>query len=275
MFKKERIGMQNVNTESVIENTANVQMFKYGDVELPVKTYADGSIEFDAEQAAIGFGLFEVKNGKKYVIWKRVNKYLSTEVSKGDFITEPQFYKLAIKANNQVAEKFRNWVTSDVLPSIRKHGAYMTDAKIEEVLTDPDTIIKLAQQLKTERQGRLIAEQRVNELQPKANYLDKILANKSLVTITQIAKDYGMSGQEMNALLHSLKVQYRQSGTWLLYSKYQRTGWTQSYSKPITHKDGTPGMVMTTKWTQKGRLGLYELLKDHDVLPLIEQDVEA
>lgn len=190
-------------------------------------------------------------------------------------ISEPGLYKLVFKSHAPNAEKFTDWVADEVLPAIRKHGAYMTDAKIEEVLTDPDTIIKLAQQLKTERQGRLIAEQRVNELQPKANYLDKILANKSLVTITQIAKDYGMSGQEMNALLHSLKVQYRQSGTWLLYSKYQRTGWTQSYSKPITHKDGTPGMVMTTKWTQKGRLGLYELLKDHDVLPLIEQDVEA
>lgn len=190
-------------------------------------------------------------------------------------INESGLYSLIISSKLPSAKKFKRWVTSEVLPTIRKHGAYMTDEKIEEVLTDPDTIIKLAQQLKTERQGRLIAEQRVNELQPKANYLDKILANKSLVTITQIAKDYGMSGQEMNALLHSLKVQYRQSGTWLLYSKYQRTGWTQSYSKPITHKDGTPGMVMTTKWTQKGRLGLYELLKGHDVLPLIEQDVEA
>lgn len=267
--------MQNVNTESVIENTANVQMFKYGDVELPVKTYADGSIEFDAEQAAIGFGLFEVKNGKKYVIWKRVNKYLSTEVSKGDFITEPQFYKLAIKANNQVAEKFQNWVTSEVLPSIRKHGAYMTDAKIEEVLTDPDTIIKLAQQLKTERQGRLIAEQRVNELTPKASYYDRVLANKALVNISVIAKDYGYSGSTFNKMLHDLGIQYRQGGIWLLYSKYQKLGWTQSETKMIPMTDGTEKAVMHMKWTQKGRLGLYELLKGHDVLPLIEQDVEA
>ena len=192
-----------------------------------------------------------------------------------NIVNEYGLYTLILASRKPEAHKFKRWVTHNVLPAIRKHGAYMTEERIEEVLTDPDTIIKLAQQLKTERQGRLIAEQRVNELTPKANYLDKILANKSLVTITQIAKDYGMSGQEMNTLLHNLKVQYRQSGTWLLYSKYQRTGWTQSYSKPITHKDGTPGMVMTTKWTQKGRLGLYELLKDHDVLPLIEQDVEA
>lgn len=256
--------------ENQVVKKVNVQMFKYSDVELPVKTYADGSIEFNAEQAAIGFGLFEVKNGKKYVIWKRVNKYLSTEVSKGDFITEPQFYKLAIKANNQVADKFQNWVTSEVLPSIRKHGAYMTDEKIEEVLLNPDTIIKLATKLKIEREGRLIAEQRVNELTPRATYTDVVLKNKSLVTITLIAKDYGMSGQGMNTLLHDLGVQYRQGKTWLLYSKYQKTGWTQSETALIPMDDGTKKAVMTTKWTQKGRLGLYELLKRHGILPLIE-----
>lgn len=250
----------------------NVQTFKYSDIELPVRVYADGSIEFDAEKAAIGFGLFEVKNGKKYVIWKRVNKYLSTEVSKGDFITEPQFYKLAIKANNQVAEKFQDWVTSDVLPSIRKHGAYMTDEKIEEVLLNPDTIIKLATELKTERERRSIAEQRVNELTPKASYYDLVLSNKSLVTITQIAKDYGMSGQAMNHKLHDLGVIYKQGHTWLLYSKYQRTGWTHSETIMVDKADGTQKAVMHTKWTQKGRLGLYDLLKQHGILPLIETE---
>lgn len=250
---------------------ANVQMFKRGDIKLPIRTCGDGSIEFDAEQSAIGFGLFEIKNGKKYVIWKRVNKYLSTEVSKGDFISEPQFYKLAIKANNQVAEEFQDWVTSEVLPTIRKHGAYMTPAKIEEVLTDPDTIIQLATQLKQEREGRLIAEQRVNELTPKADYCDKVLADKSLVTITQIAKDYGMSGRALNAILHDLGVIYKQGKTWLLYAKYQKTGWTHSETIMVDKKDGTQKAVLNTKWTQKGRLGLYELLKTRGILPLIEQ----
>lgn len=267
--------MQNVNAEAVIGNTANVQMFKYGDVELPVKTYADGSIEFDAEQSAFGFGLTKISKGKEYVRWERVNEYLGLstsgqQIKRGDFITEPQFYKLAIKANNQVAEKFQNWVTSEVLPSIRKHGAYMTDEKIEEVLLNPDTIIKLATELKTERERRSIAEQRVNELTPKASYYDLVLSNKSLVTITQIAKDYGMSGQAMNHKLHDLGVIYKQGDTWLLYSKYQRTGWTHSETIMVTKSDGTQKAVMHTKWTQKGRLGLYELLKRHGILPLIE-----
>lgn len=271
--------MQNVNAEVAIENTANVQMFKYGDVELPVKAYADGSIEFDAEQSAFGFGLTKISKGKEYVRWERVNEYLGLsrsgqQIKRGDFITEPQFYKLAIKANNQVAEKFQDWVTSEVLPSIRKHGAYMTDEKIEEVLLNPDTIIKLATELKTERERRSIAEQRVNELTPKASYYDLVLSNKSLVTITQIAKDYGMSGQAMNHKLHDLGVIYKQGDTWLLYSKYQRTGWTHSETIMVPKTDGTQKAVMHTKWTQKGRLGLYELLKRHDILPLIETEDE-
>lgn len=193
-------------------------------------------------------------------------------------INESGLYDLIFDASRQSknpdiqrrAKKFRHWVTSEVLPSIRKHGAYMTDEKIEEVLLDPDTIIKLATELKTERERRSIAEQRVNELTPKASYYDLVLSNKSLVTITQIAKDYGMSGQAMNHKLHDLGVIYKQGDTWLLYSKYQRTGWTHSETIMVTKTDGTQKAVMHTKWTQKGRLGLYELLKRHGILPLIE-----
>lgn len=197
-------------------------------------------------------------------------------------INESGLYDLIFDASRQSknpdiqrrAKKFRHWVTSEVLPSIRKHGAYMTDEKIEEVLLNPDTIIKLATELKTERERRSIAEQRVNELTPKASYYDLVLSNKSLVTITQIAKDYGMSGQAMNHKLHDLGVIYKQGNTWLLYSKYQRTGWTHSETIMVTKSDGTQKAVMHTKWTQKGRLGLYELLKQHGILPLIETEDE-
>ena len=187
-------------------------------------------------------------------------------------INESGLYSLVLSSKLPTAKKFKHWVTSEVLPAIRKHGAYMTDQKIEEILSDPDTIIKLATELKAEREGRLIAEQRVNELIPKASYYDLVLKNQSLVTITQIAKDYGMSGREMNAKLHELKVQYKQGSTWLLYSKYQKTGWTHSDTIVVDRTDGTKKTVMQTKWTQKGRLGLYELLKNNGVLPLIEHD---
>lgn len=192
-------------------------------------------------------------------------------MQKTPIINESGLYSLILSSKLPSAKRFKRWVTSEVLPAIRKHGAYMTDQKIEEILLNPDTIITLAKELKAEREGRLIAEQRVNELTPKASYYDLVLKNQSLVTITQIAKDYGMSGQEMNSKLHELKVQYKQGATWLLYSKYQRTGWTHSDTVMVKRKDGTQKAVMQTKWTQKGRLGLYDLLKNHDILPLIEQ----
>lgn len=192
--------------------------------------------------------------------------------SKAVIINESGLYSLILGSKLPQAKEFKHWVTSEVLPSIRKHSAYMTPAKIEEVLSDPDTIIQLATQLKHEREGRLIAEQKVNELTPKATYYDKVLSDKSLVTITQIAKDYGMSGRAMNQKLHELKVIYKQGQTWLLYAKYQKTGWTHSETVMVPKKDGTEKAVLNTKWTQQGRLGLYELLKANDIIPLIEQE---
>lgn len=190
-------------------------------------------------------------------------------------ISEPGLYQLAGQSKLPTAEPFQDWVYEEVLPTIRKHGAYMTPEKIEEALLNPDTIINLAKQLKSEREGRLIAEQQVNELQPKATYYDRVLADKSLVTISIIAKDYGMSGRALNKKLHDLGVIYRQGNTWLLYAKYQLTGWTHSDTTMVKRKDGTEKAVLNTKWTQKGRLGLYELLKQENILPLIEQDKTA
>ncbi|MDV8931178.1 phage antirepressor KilAC domain-containing protein [Leuconostoc citreum] len=248
----------------------------------------NGQVLFDAESAAIGLGITQIaKSGNVSVRWERVKRYLGIPTSgdgigRGDFITEPQFYKLAIKANNETAEHFQDWVTSEVLPAIRKHGAYMTDKTIEDVLTNPDTIIRLATDLKNEREAKVALQQensvllqQNNEMKPKADYTDLVLSNKALVNITFIAKDYGLSGLAMNKLLHQLGVQYNQSGVWLLYAKHQKKGWTQSETKEVDRKDGTKKLVMNTKWTQKGRLGLYNLLKVNGYLPVIEQDQTA
>lgn len=195
----------------------------------------------------------------------------ATGLKRYDLITESGMYSLIFGSKLLSAKRFKRWVTSEVLPAIRKHGGYLTDAKLQEALLNPDTIITLATQLKREKEARLMAEQRANELSTKADYCDVILANKSLVTITQIAKDYGMSGKAMNQLLHEKGVIYKQGSVWLLYAKYQGTGWTQSETKMITTRDGMEKAVLNTKWTQKGRLGLYELLKRDGILPLIER----
>lgn len=185
-------------------------------------------------------------------------------------INESGLYSLILSSKLPQAKEFKRWVTREVLPSIRKHGAYMTSEKIEEILNNPDTIIKLATDLKHEREQRLLAQQKVSELTPKATYCDKVLADKSLMTITQIAKDYGLSGRAMNKKLHELGVIYKQGGTWLLYSGYQDTGWAHSETIVVNKANGSQKAVTNTKWTQKGRFGLYQLLKKHNILPLIE-----
>lgn len=142
--------------------------------------------------------------------------------------------------------------------------------------TYKEALIQLVEQVEENEKletNNLMLEQQVHELKPKADYTDLILKNKSLMTITQIAKDYGMSGQAMNQLLHDLKVQYKQSNQWLLYADYHDKGYTHSETIDITRKDGTPDVALNTKWTQKGRLFLYNLLKDNDVIPTIEKEL--
>lgn len=217
----------------------------------------------------------------KYKAFSKTEKaklWEGKDFSDKKLINESGLYSLIIASKLPSAKKFKRWVTGEVLPSIRKHGAYMTEETVEEILTNPDTIIKLATQLKEERlahqktkEEKLMVEQQLSEAKPKVTYYDIILQNPSLVSITQIAKDYGMSGKGMNQKLKELKIQYRQSGTWFLYSKYQDKGWTSSETKIIPTNYGDK-VTMYTKWTQKGRLALYDILKEKGILPMIERN---
>ena len=193
-------------------------------------------------------------------------------------INESGIYSLIISSKLPTAKKFKRWVTSEVLPSIRKHGMYATD----ELIANPDIAIAAFQALKEEREQRQLLQfecnkqkQIIGELKPKADYTDIILQSKSLVTVTQIAKDYGVSGTAMNEMLHRYGVQYKQGRQWLLYSKYHNNGFTHSETVTITHSDGRTGTVMNTKWTQKGRLFIYNLLKSYGFLPVIEREISA
>lgn len=180
-------------------------------------------------------------------------------------INESGLYSLILKSKLTNAKKFKRWVTSEVLPAIRKHGGYLTPEKVEEALLNPDTIIQLATKLKEERTGRLIAEQKIAEYEPKISYLDSILSSTDSVTISQIAADYGMSPQQMNKLLHKLGIQKKVGNQWVLCKKHMRQGYTKSHTTEIPKSDGGTKVVMNTKWTQKGRLFIYELLKKKDI----------
>ena len=129
-----------------------------------------------------------------------------------------------------------------------------------------------AEQIEKLELDNKLKQQRILEMEPKENYYDKILQSKELLTITQIAKDYGMTGIEMNQKLKELGVQYKQGKIWLLKEKYQTQGYTKTKTVSYNHSDGTPDNNTYTCWTQKGRLFLYDLLKHNNVLPLIEQE---
>lgn len=152
--------------------------------------------------------------------------------------------------------------------------------QVEKDYNSPEKIMARAlqiaqQELSTLRLENAIKDQQIAELKPKADYMDMILKNKSLLTITQIAKDYGMSGNAMNKILRQLGVQYKQSGQWFLYSKYHHLGYTSSETVDIVRSDGKRDVKMNTKWTLKGRIFLYDLLKEEGVLPMIEKEIVA
>jgi len=128
---------------------------------------------------------------------------------------------------------------------------------------------------KEEERERLALEnqmyqQQIADAAPKLNYVDVVLSCSDLLTTTQIADDYGMSARKFNALLKELGVQHKQSGQWLLYSKYKGLGYTKSETITFEKPNGENGTRLHTKWTQKGRLFLYELLKKNSILPTIE-----
>lgn len=165
----------------------------------------------------------------------------------------------------EYVERFNEMEQADVAAA---RDSYM----IEDPIARAQAWIRERQQYNDAVKEVEKSKQIIGELKPKADYTDRILQNKGLVTITQIAKDYGMSGKAMNERLHELGIIYKLGGQWLLYSKYQAKGYTHSETVDITHSDGRADVVMNTKWTQKGRLFLYQKLKKHGILPVIEQN---
>lgn len=183
-------------------------------------------------------------------------------------INESGLYSLILSSKLPQAKEFKRWVTSEVLPTIRKHGMYATD----QLLNDPDLAIAAFQALKDERAKVVKLEAELALAQEQARYFDIILESKGAVRVTQIAADYGMSARKFNAILHDLGVQYKVNGQWILYKKHIGKGYVDSSTFDYKDKNGQAQVNMTTTWTQKGRLFLYELLKAIDILPIIEQE---
>lgn len=204
---------------------------------------------------------------------------------KANFVNEDGLYDVILDSRKPEARAFRKWITSEVLPAIRKNGGYiaangLTDEEImaKALVVAQKTIERKQQenhQLKKENVRleheniQLIAENQ--ELKNDRNYLDIIMRSRALLTITQIAQDYGMSGKALNKKLADMRIQYSCNGQWTLYAPYKDKGFVSSRTIDITRTDGRPDTVMHTEWTQAGRKFLYEELKKEGIIPMLER----
>lgn len=181
-----------------------------------------------------------------------------------NFLTESGVYKLIFKSDKKEAEKFQDWVTDEVLPEIRKTGGYISTTND---MNDEDILARALQIANSRIEER---NKQIKELKPKAEYTDMVLQSNNTFTIRQIANDYGMSAQEFNKLLNKFEIQYKQSGQWLLYKPYKDKGYACSETTIISKGVGRVRTSMHTKWTQKGRKFIYDLLKCKGIVPTME-----
>lgn len=203
------------------------------------------------------------------------------------FIPEGDVYRLIVHSKLPAADQFERWIFDDVIPTIRKTGGYVNNdelfietyfSQVEES-TKAMLRVTLATVREVNEKNRQLEQtvgvqsQQIAELQPKATYYDVVLQCEDLISITAIAKDYGKSARWMNNYLHEKGVQYRQGDIWLLYQTYAERGYTST--KTFKYEDGGENHVKVhTYWTQKGRLFIYDLMKNDGYLPLIEQNIE-
>lgn len=227
------------------------------DIEVQISKLHEAK-EHEFVKSNFGLEIFKAKNNKE------AKKYL---------LTEEAFTLVAMSYTTPEAMKMK----VRFIEEFKRMRAELEKQKQPFKLptTYKEALLQLVEQVERNEQLQLQNAQKdqiIKELQPKATYYDLILQNKSLISISKIAKDYGMSAIKMNQLLHQLGIQYKQGDCWLLYSKYQDKGYTQSK----THTIDSETSKMHTYWTQKGRLFIYEMLKNKlGILPLIERDEQT
>ena len=177
-------------------------------------------------------------------------------------INESGLYSLILSSKLDSAKRFKRWVTSEVLPQIRKNGRYELEQHNKQ----------LAKQTRVLESRNALLEEITAQQKPLTDYARNILSSTQTVTVTQIAQDYGFSAVRFNELLMHLRVQHKVGGQWILYAPYLHKGYVQSFSSYFVSPEGEVQVKVHTRWTQQGRLFLYEELKRASILPLIEID---
>ena len=224
----------------------------------------DGETYFVGKDVASALGY---KNTKDALIrhvdvddkeWSGITTPLGTQ--QATIINESGLYSLILSSKLDSAKRFKHWVTSEVLPAIRKNGRYELESKAKE----------LQQQNRVLESKNILLEEITAQQKPLTDYARIILSSTQTVTVTQIAQDYGMSPVRMNQLLFKLHIQHKVGGQWILYIPFLNKGYVQSFSSYFVKENGEVQVKVHTRWTQSGRLFLYEELKKAGVLPLIE-----
>lgn len=184
-------------------------------------------------------------------------------------INEYGLYNLVLSSRKPEAKEFKRWITHDVIPAIRKTGSY--SMVIPQTL--PEALRAYADEVESHNATKAIVaqqEQQIAEFKPVKDYVDKILSSKSCLTITQIAADYGMSAQELNKILHEAGLQRKVGDQWILYKQHMSKGFTKSETFTFCRSDGRLDSKITTKWTQKGRLEIHNILSKLDIHAVCE-----
>ncbi len=216
-----------------------------------------------------------VDSEDRFMLDSKTQSHFGIELGQrgGWLINESGLYSLILSSKLSTAKRFKHWVTSEVLPAIRKHGMYA----IDDLIADPDLGIAALNALKEEReknkklaQSVAVQAQQISEMVPKTSYYDVVLNCKDLVSISTISKDYGWSAKKMNKYLHEKGIQFKQGDIWLLYQKYSEKGYTSTKTHTYLD-DGGQHTKVHTYWTQKGRLFIYDLLKEDGIYPNIEK----
>lgn len=256
-------------------NNKEIEIFNNEELNLRTRAFLnpDGSISISAEDTAIGFGWIQtqVKRGKEYtsVRWERMNGFSAEcgfphKWGKDDYIPESLFYMLGFKAENERAVKYQQWLAIEVLPSIRKHGAYMTNEVIERTLTDPDYLIQLATALKEERQARKLAEEKIEKQKPLVDFANQVSDTTDLIdmkTMAKLLKDNNINIGR-NRLFEFLRINKILMKDNQPYQQYVDAGYFKVIEHTYTDFLGQTKTRRQTLVTGKGQLYITKKVKE-------------
>ena len=186
----------------------------------------------------------------------------------GWLINESGLYSLVLSSKLPSAKKFKRWVTSEVLPSIRKTGAYIVPqdypAALRALADAEEQKMKLLAE--NQRQAQAIAD-----FEPIRQYVDTILESPSAMATSQVAADYNLSAKALNKILFEAGIQRSVNGQWILYKRHMGKGYTKSKTIPIVRSDGSHDARILTQWTQKGRLLIHEILTARGITAVMDR----